>query len=269
MEEKIYITTSGNVHYWVDERGPALPWIVLVPGLTADHTLFDPQLACFAGGANLLTWDAPAHAASRPYPLTFTMDDYARILHGILAVEGVVRPLYVGQSLGGYVGQAYLELFPGSFRGFVSIDSAPLQRRYYQAWELAALERTYRMYASIPWKLLVKWGASGCAETPAGRANMEQMMSRYGKAEYCRLAAHGYAMLARAVKADRPYEIDCPALLLCGEKDAAGSTRRYNEAWHEHGGLPLEWVPGAGHNANVDAPEFVNACIEAFLAALA
>ncbi|MBE6471078.1 MAG: alpha/beta hydrolase [Coriobacteriaceae bacterium] len=269
MEEKIYTTTSGNVHYWVDAPNPALPWMVFIPGLTADHTLFAPQLAYFAGKANVFTWDAPAHAASRPYPLDFTMDDYARILHDIFAVEGVERPVYVGQSLGGYIGQVYLDLFPGSFAGFVSVDSAPLQRRYYQAWELAALERTYRMYVSIPWKLLVEWGARGVSCTPAGQANMREMMSKYDRLEFCRLAAHGYRMLARAAKADRPYVIDCPALLLCGEHDAAGSTKRYNRAWHETGGLPLEWVPGAGHNSTIDAPEYVNACIEEFAAAIA
>jgi pimeloyl-ACP methyl ester carboxylesterase len=30
--------------------------------------------------------------------------------------------------MGGYVGQAYAELFPEKLKGFVSIDSAPLQR---------------------------------------------------------------------------------------------------------------------------------------------
>lgn len=268
MEEKIYATTSGNVHYWVDAPDPALPWIVFIPGLTADHSLFEPQLEYFQGKANILTWDAPAHAASRPYPLDFTMDDYARILHEILEVEGAVRPLYVGQSLGGYVGQVYIELFPGSLAGFISVDSAPLQRRYFQNWELAALERTYGMYLSIPWKILEEWAVRGVATTKAGQDNMREMMNKYSKLEYCRLAAHGYRMLAQAVRAKRPYVIDCPALALCGDHDMAGSTKRYNKAWHEKGGMPLEWVPNAGHNSTLDRPEFVNACIEEFLSAV-
>jgi pimeloyl-ACP methyl ester carboxylesterase len=265
MQERVYTTPGGQVHYWVDAPDEALPWLVLIPGLTADHSLFEPQLAYFAGKVNVLTWDAPAHAASRPYPLDFSMDDYARILHGILEVEGVVRPVYAGQSLGGYVGQAYLQLYPASFAGFISIDSAPLQRGYYQNWELTALEHTFGMYLGIPWKLLVAWAVHGVATTPTGRQNMREMMGKYGKVEYCRLAAHGYRMLADAVRANKPYEMACPALLLCGDRDAAGSTKRYNRMWHERTGLPLEWAPGAGHNATLDAPEFVNACIEEFM----
>ncbi|MBQ6012719.1 MAG: alpha/beta hydrolase, partial [Firmicutes bacterium] len=43
----------------------------------------------------------------------------------ILKKEGFDRPVIVGQSMGGYVGQAYAQLFPEKLRGFVSIDSAP------------------------------------------------------------------------------------------------------------------------------------------------
>ena len=39
----------------------------------------------------------------------------------------------------------------------------------------------------------------------------------------------GYRMLAEAIKADLPYHISCPALLICGEKDKAGSAKNYNK----------------------------------------
>lgn len=51
--------------------------------------------------------------------------------------------------------------------------------------------------------------------------------------EYARLAGFGYRMLAEAIKADLPYHISCPALLICGEKDKAGSAKRYNRKWHQ------------------------------------
>jgi pimeloyl-ACP methyl ester carboxylesterase len=70
------------------------------------------------------------------------------------------------------------------------------------------------------------------------------------------------------MEADLPYELRCPALLLCGEKDHAGSCIRYNRAWHKKTGIPLVWIPDAGHNSNTDAPDEVNRRIEAFLASL-
>lgn len=266
VERKSYRTDSGVVRYWIDDTaGDEAPWLVFLPGLTADHTLFDAQMDYFSGKARCLVWDAPAHGESRPYPLDFTMDDYARILRGILEAEGIERPILVGQSLGGYVAQAYLDLFPGSVAGFVSIDSAPLKRIYYPDWEVAFLRHTKGMYLAIPWALLKPWGAYGAATTKQGRAGMRAFMDSYEKREYCDLAAHGYRMLADAVEARRPYEIDCPALLLCGEKDHAGDVRPFNRKWAAGEHLPLVWVPGAGHNSNVDNPAFVNEQIDQFL----
>ena len=82
---------------------------------------------------------------------------------------------------------------------------------------------------------------------------------------YARLSGHGFRMLADAMEADLPYRIDCPALLICGDHDKAGSTKRYNRAWHRTSGIDLEWIKGAGHNSNTDCPEVVNRLIERFV----
>lgn len=66
----------------------------------------------------------------------------------------------------------------------------------------------------------------------------------------------------RAKLVELHYEIKCPALLICGEQDQAGSCVRYNKAWHKNTGIPLEWIKDAGHNANTDQPEAVNRLIE-------
>ena len=266
MREKSFDTGSGKVAYWVDATaGPDASWLVFLPGLTADHTLFDAQTAHFAGKRRCLVWDAPAHGASRPYPLDFTMDGLARILHDIMESEDVEHPLFVGQSLGGYISQAFIDLYPGNAAGFISIDSAPLKRIYYPTWEVKALRHTKGMYLTIPWGLLKPWGACGTAATERGRAGMRSFMESYTKREYVELADHGYRMLADAIEAERAYDIDCPALLLCGERDHAGDVKPFNRKWAAGECIPLVWVPGAGHNANVDAPEFVNAQIEGFI----
>ena len=107
LDEKVFPTQSGDIHYWVSQLPDgSLPWLVLLPGLTADHRLFDKQVEHFAGKANVLVWDAPSHGASRPFALTWSMDDLVRWLHGILEHEGIERPVLVGQSMGGYTAQA-------------------------------------------------------------------------------------------------------------------------------------------------------------------
>ena len=264
MKAGTYSTPSGVIHYWTHILDTDAVTLVFLPGLTADHRLFDKQIAYFEGKYNVLTWDAPAHAASWPFTFDFTLMDKARWLDGILEQENIKSPMIVGQSMGGYVGQAFAQLYPDKLKGFVSIDSAPLQRKYVTEIELWLLKRMEPVYYHYPWKSLLKSGSNGVATSQYGRQLMRQMMMVYegDQKRYSQISGHGFRMLAEAMELDLPYEIQCPALLICGEKDHAGSCIRYNKAWHKNTGIPLEWIKGAGHNSNTDAPDIINGLIE-------
>ncbi len=271
MTEQTYDTPCGQIRYWINKQADhTFAQLVFLPGLTADHRLFDKQIAYFEGKYPVFVWDAPGHAASYPFALTFNLTDKAKWLDAILTKEGFDQPVLVGQSMGGYVAQAYAQLFPEKLRGFVSIDSAPLQREYVTGIEIWLLKRMEPVYRHYPWKSLLQSGTTGVATTEYGRQLMRDMMLVYDgdQARYAKLSGHGYRMLAEAMEADLPYTIPCPALLICGEKDRAGSCIRYNKAWHKRTGIPIEWIPNAGHNSNTDAPETVNRLIEELLASL-
>ena len=271
MIEKTYDTRCGTIHYWVNKAFPSSgPALAFLPGLTADHRLFDRQIEYFEDKRPVFVWDAPGHAASWPFSFDFSLMDKARWLEEILTREGADAPVIVGQSMGGYVGQAYAQLFPEKLKGFVSVDSAPLQRMYVTAAEICLLKRMEPVYRLYPWKQLLRSGTNGVAVSEYGRSLMRDIMMVYDgdQARYAKLSGHGFRMLAEAMEADLPYELRCPALLICGEKDRAGSCIRYNRAWHKKTGIPIEWIKDAGHNANTDQPEAVNRLIEQFLAKL-
>ncbi len=271
MKEAIYKTSCGDIHYWVNkENTDAKVQIIFLPGLTADHRLFEKQIEYFEGKYSVLVWDAPGHAASWPFSFEFDLLDKAKWLNEILINEGFEMPLIVGQSMGGYVGQAYAQLFPEKLKGFVSIDSAPLQREYVTAAEIWLLKRMEPVYRYYPWKALLKSGTNGVAMSNYGRSLMHNIMMTYDgdQERYARISGHGFKMLAEAMEANLPYKIICPAVLICGEKDHAGSCIRYNKAWHEKTGIPIEWIKGAGHNSNTDEPDKVNQIIERLIFSL-
>ena len=306
MKKKLYQTPLGPICYWVDhgprsarrtecaggadhaagcaagsttvpgvantavaDTAPAFspsPQLVFLPGLTADHRLFGKQVAYFKGKFPLLVWDAPGHAESRPFDLEFHLEDKARWLREILDVEGFDAPVIIGQSMGGYVGQMFAQLFPERLAGFIAVDTAPLQRSYVTAAEIYLLKRMEPVYRYYPWKALLKTGTEGVATTEYGRKLMKRIMLTYDGDQdyYARLSGNGFRILAEAMEADLPYAIPCPALLICGTEDHAGSCIRYNRAWHKKTVIPIAWIQGAGHNSNTDAPEEVNGLIEDF-----
>ncbi len=228
--------------------------------------MFEKQVEYFAADYSVLVWDAPGHGLSRPFALDFSLAQEAIWLHDILQQEQITRPVLIGQSMGGYVAQAFMEYLPNEAAGVIAIDSAPLQRKYVTAFEIWALRHAEGFYRIYPWQALMRHGARGCAETEYGRQLMRDMMNQYTHDEYCALAGHGYRILADAMAADLPYQITCPALLICGEKDKAASTKRYNKQWSKH--LPIYWVPNAGHNSNTDNPDAINAQIRQFIQTL-
>ena len=263
LTEKTYHTRCGTIHYWVNDKSGSSA-LVFLPGLTADHRLFDKQIEYFENKYRVFVWDAPGHAASWPFEFSFDLSDKARWLDEILSIEKIDYPVIVGQSMGGYVGQMYAELFPNKLKGFVSIDSAPLQRKYVTGAEIWLLKKMEPVYRHYPWKWLLKSGTNGVAQSEYGRSLMHSIMMEYDgdQERYSKISGHGFLMLANAMEADLPYKINCPALLICGTKDHAGSCIRYNKAWHKETGIPIEWIKDAGHNSNTDQPDIINRLID-------
>ena len=103
MEEMTHVTALGTIHYWLHVVDTDAVTLVFLPGLTADHRLFDRQVEYFEDRYNALVWDAPAHGASWPFSFDFDLFDKAGWLHEILAREKVTKPVIVGQPMGGYV----------------------------------------------------------------------------------------------------------------------------------------------------------------------
>lgn len=193
------------------------------------------------------------------------MEDKAVYLHDILESEHIEKPVLVGQSMGGYVSQMFMELYPESAAGFISIDSCSLKRKYVTAFDIWALRRTEPLYRIYPWKSLQKAGAKGCSETEYGRNLMYKMLNTWERDWYCKVAGHGFKLLAESLASDRKFEISCPAILICGTKDRAGSAKRYNIKWAAGENLPIYWIRDAGHNSNTDKPDEVNRIIEEFI----
>lgn len=261
MIEKTFNTAFGKIHYWTVPGKDEAVSLVFLPGLSADHRLFDKQVDFFKSKFRLLVWDAPAHGKSKPFSLKFSMKDCAEYLHEILQQEQFYKPIIIGQSMGAYIAQEYMRLFPDGLSGFISIDSAPLKRKYMSSielWTLKHVESIYRMY---PWNVLLRSGARGCAQTGYGRKLMKEMMESYSKNEYCSLVGHAYRILANAIDSNLPYSISCPTLLICGKKDKAGLVKLYNKAWAKGEQLPIQWIENAGHNSNTDQADCINQLI--------
>ena len=79
MTEKNFETASGTIHYWMNDFVPFRKTLVFLPGLTADHHLFDRQIEAFEKEYRLLTWDAGHNSnTDKPEEVDQIIRDFVR-----------------------------------------------------------------------------------------------------------------------------------------------------------------------------------------------
>lgn len=262
MKEKLLQTDKGRVYYWQSNNWNVhADTLFFLHGLTADHSMFDEQIAYFKKEYNVLTWDAPAHGKSRPFE-SFGFNGTVIYIKEILEECAVSKVVLVGQSLGGYFAQSFIKRYPGYAKTFVSISSTPYGYEYYSKFDVWILKQVEWMARFYPFEWMKKAMAKQVSSTQKAYDNMLQMLIPYTKREMCHLMGLGYAGF---LKDNCNLEINCPVLLILGEKDKTGKVKQYNREWAKQTGYPLVIIRDAAHNANVDKPQEVNNCIRKFL----
>lgn len=259
MIKKSVKSERGNTFYWTNANTEKTS-IVMLPGLTVDHRLFDKQVDEFKNDFNIIVWDCPCHGESRPYS-TFNYKFVTQELENILKAENVKTAIFIGQSLGGMIAQFYIEGHQDQVIGFVSIDSVPFGNYYSKSdmfW-LSQLEWISRLF---PDKLLRSSMAKSCGTTEYTRNSMKHMLSTYSKKELCHLMWIGEAAF---IPDNHEINLNCPVVLLLGEYDKVGKVSQYTKEWQRRTGYPLHMIKNAAHNSNQDNPDEVNDLIRNYI----
>ncbi len=215
MKEKYHYSERGCVYYQIsDELDGNKITLVFLHGLTADHTLFDKQTDYFKDKYNIIVWDAPMHAKSRPY-INFTYSNAAANLKDIIDENNIPSCVMIGQSMGGYIIQSFLQRYPKYVRAFIAIDTCPYGEVYYSKsdkWWLRQIEWMSRLY---PINTLKKAIAKQTTTNEYSYNNMLNALEGYEKRELCHLMGIGFAGF---LDDNKDMTINCPTLLLVGRK---------------------------------------------------
>lgn len=263
MLEKYISSDKGRTYYWINDKSSDFT-LVFLPGLSADHRLFDSQIEQFSKQYSTLVWDAPSHGKSRPYK-DFSYHNAAIELKSILDTEDIKKVVLIGQSAGGFVAQSFYKEYSYMVKGIMFIGSCPYDPSYYSKSDLFWLRQTKWMFNIFPNGVLQKSMALMCGKNKHARDNMLKMLSVYSKKELCNLLYIGFAgFIDELCKLD----IKCPIYLLVGKYDRTGKVMFYNKMCHKKEGYPLYIIEKASHNANDDNPKEVNMLLERLLKSL-
>ncbi|WP_205739816.1 alpha/beta fold hydrolase [Georgenia sp. SYP-B2076] len=259
-----------GLHYWAHGQGDP---VVMTHDAGMDHTVFDAQVAyLLEAGYRVVTWDLPGHGLSQPSEVPFGPGtpaepfDPARAvddLRVLLETLSIVRPVLVGQGLGGNISQAFVRRAPDHVRALVVIGAASNTGRISLGERLVRLVKA-AVVRRVPAGRLPAVLANRATTTRTARAYAERCYARAGHEELLNLWRSPDLLRARK----RFYRTPVPLCLIRGERDKTGTVATSMRRWAGKDLVRVNTVPDAGHLATLDAPNGVNAALGTFLESL-
>jgi pimeloyl-ACP methyl ester carboxylesterase len=235
------------------QDAPGTP-ALLTHGYGASRRMWEPNLPALVPRRPAITWDMRGHGQTDApdeaalYSHEHTVADMAALLDR----AGWERAVLIGMSLGGFMSLAFRRRFPDRVAALVLVDTGPGFRRAEsrERWNAWARQRAQELEERGPDAL------------PKGR-EQRQVQHVHGAGGLAH-AARGMLVQEDSAVYDSLEDIALPTLIVVGSEDeqflgaAEVMRRRIPGARH----VVLE---GAGHAANLDAPDEFNAALGEFL----
>ena len=262
LREKSIKTLNGEIYYWLNNnRTNSDVCIVFCHGLTADHSLFEKQIDFFAFKYQILLWDIPLHGKSIPYK-NFTFDNVISELNQIIEKECTSKLIFVGQSGGGFISQAFINKYPDKVLGFVGVGTTPFGLKYYKKSELFWVKHFATIANLYPYSLYSKACSKQVAVTKKKKKNIYQTLMRLGKKGMLNATN---AIYQEFLKVKKSVQFPFPVLLTYGQFDKVGLVAKYNQNWAKTINARLKVIKNASHNANYDNPLEFNYILEKYI----
>jgi pimeloyl-ACP methyl ester carboxylesterase len=239
--------------------------VVLVHAFTLDTRMWDPQFELLARDFRVIRYDARGFGKSAPpkpgEPYS-NADDLAALLDKLDARKAHV----VGLSMGGRFALDYAVTYPDGLRSLVVINGVVGGWQWSREWLAAyapiveAGRKRDVAQAKSLWLGLPLFAPARA--NPEVGVRLKQMVDDYSGWHFVNQNPER-AVAPPAV--GRLGAIRAPTLVLVGERDLPDFQRMAERLERDIPGARRATVAGAGHMANMEAPEAVNKSLAGFL----
>src|SRR5918999_55781 len=252
--------------------------VLFLHGLGGNWTAWLETLPSVARGRRVVAVDLPGFGKSPPASDGISISGYARTIERFCDEIGLERFVVVGSSLGGWVAAELALRVPSRVAALVLADAAGIVPTRLERTKVVGMMRGAALGAPL---------APRFRRSIASRPRLRKMALKYTIADPSGLAADfvymalpeapdpGFEPAFTAARrswsdawCDRLTEIDCPTLIVWGERDSLLPVRHGREFARRIRGSRLRVIRGAGHLPMVERPTEVNAALLEFLDAI-
>jgi pimeloyl-ACP methyl ester carboxylesterase len=254
---------GATLEYDVRGEGPA---VLLLHAFPLGLFMWDAQVEALGATHRVVRFDARGFGGSAPGDGPLAMERIADDGALLLDHLGIERAIVWGCSMGGYAAFSFVRRHPQRLAGLVLQDTragADTAEARANRATLAAKVQAEGAVAAVEAFLPKLVGETTHRERPDLVASLRERILAAPPLGIAN-ALHGLA--ARADSRETLPTIEVPALVLVGTEDVLTPP---SEAVTMAAAIPrarLDVIPGAGHLANLECPDAVNAAVRAFLA---
>lgn len=265
---------ANGANLWYEERGAGAETIVFAHGLLWSGRMFDAQVASLAGRYRCITFDFRGQGRSEVTARGYDMDTLAADAAALIEALGCPPCHFVGLSMGGFIGMRLAARRPELIRSLVlmetSADPEPAENapRYQLLGGIVRALGSMGMRLVMPKVMRIMFGRTFLAD-PAREAERRLWRQRGMENDRLGVTRALQGVIDRKPIYDELGKISVPTLVMVGDEDVATVPAKAERIRDAISGARLVVIPGAGHTASVEQPDFVNAALSEFLAAAA
>jgi 3-oxoadipate enol-lactonase len=251
------------------DEGSGIP-VIFIHAFPLNQTMWDEQVAALKNHCRVITLDLPGFGESdvpdgRYTDGSYTMDQMASDVRGLMSALDIDRAVLAGLSMGGYVTLAFYRNYPDAVRALVladtraTADTAEARERRLKSAERAEREGAQAIADDMTPLLLGR-------STVERRPDVVQRVRAMIEANSPRAIAS--AQRGMAERRDSIYilaAIDFPTLIIVGSEDTLTPVAEAEAMRNAIPGSHMQVIEGAGHLSNVEQPEQFNSIVIQFL----
>lgn len=253
--QKLIFKNSAEVFY--HKAGAGLP-VILLHGFGEDSSIWNNCAGALEKNCLLIRPDIPGSGRSTIFfkqNSDVTIEDHADIIHAILVHEKIDQCIFLGHSMGGYIGLAFAKKYAENLLGFGLINSTAFADDDAQKERRKKSIRMIEKYGSFEFlhQILPALFAKHFRKTHQGF--IKQYVENTKKFQSEALIQYYYAMMQRPDSTAVLQQSRVPVLFVCGTEDTAATLDDLLKQMHMPDISYIHILENTGHKSMFEAPE--------------